>query len=335
MVGIAEVARRAGVSQATASRALTGRGSVSAATRERVEQVARELGYVASTNAASLVTGRTQNIGVVMPVVNRWFFSEVLEGVQDALLERHYDLTLYDARPGSAGRDRIFRFFLARKRFDGLIAAGLEPSDHELEKLVTFGKPVVSIGGYDVGTSAIVVDDFDVARRATEHLIALGHRRIAMVGGDADERRAPRVDRARLTGYLETMSAAGLSDHARHAPSAVSLPGGYAAAVDLLGDARTRPSAIVAACDEVAIGSMIAARRQGIQVPGDLSVIGIDDHEFAEMFSLTTFAQQPRRQGSAAAELLIAHIEQGEPAPTRVTHAVRLIVRSSTAAPRA
>src|SRR5690606_12171071 len=147
MAGIADVAARAGVSKATASRALTGSGYVSDATRLRVRAAADELGYVPSTSAVSLATGRTQNIGVVMPYVNRWFFAEVLEGIQQELLERGMDLTLYDARPGTPGRERIFDDFLARKRFDGLIAVGLEPQDHELERLMQIDRPIVSVVG--------------------------------------------------------------------------------------------------------------------------------------------------------------------------------------------
>ena len=142
MGGIAEVARVAGVSKSTASRALTGNGYVSPATRERVARVAEDLGYVASSSASSLATGRTRNIGVVMPYLNRWFFAEVLEGVQEVLLAEGFDLTLYDAKPGTEGRRRVFDDFLARKRFDGLIAVALEPDDHELERLVGIGRPV-------------------------------------------------------------------------------------------------------------------------------------------------------------------------------------------------
>ena len=111
MAGIAEVAARAGVSKATASRALSGTGYVSEATRVRVRDAADALGYVPSAGAVSLATGRTQNIGVVMPYLNRWFFAEVLEGIQQVLLERGLDLTLYDAKPGTPGRERttIFR----------------------------------------------------------------------------------------------------------------------------------------------------------------------------------------------------------------------------------
>lgn len=334
MNGIADVARLAGVSKSTASRALTGSGYVSDATRERVLAAAEQLGYVASTNAVSLATGRTQNIGVVMPYVTRWFFAEVLEGIQDALLARDLDLTLYDARPGSAGRQRIFEQFLARKRFDGLIAVGLEPGDDELRRLVAIDRPVVSVVGMETDrqTSVIEIDDDDAARRATEHLISLGHRRIAFLGGGGRAHWA-QVDRRRMDGYRDSMVAAGLEDEINHVHSPVSMPGGYAAAVDLLGDARGRPTAVVATCDEVAIGTIIASRRLGIRVPTDLSVVGIDDHEYAEMFSLTTLRQLPREQGASAVELLLKHIEDpGRPRAVLRQHA-RLVMRSSTAPP--
>ncbi len=332
MAGIAEVAARAGVSKATASRALSGTGYVSEATRVRVRDAADALGYVPSAGAVSLATGRTQNIGVVMPYLNRWFFAEVLEGIQQVLLERGLDLTLYDAKPGTPGRERIFDDFLARKRFDGLIAVGLEPVDHELQRLTRIGRPIVSVVGSGDEASVVAVDDDHAARRATEHLIELGHRDIAFVGGSPASHWA-HVDQDRLAGYRHAMREAGLSAFVRHVPSEVTMPGGYAAAADLLGDARRRPTALVGVCDEVAIGAVIAARRLGIQVPSTLSVVGIDDHEFADMFALTTLQQVPREQGVAAAEVLLAEIADPERERTTLRIPSRLIVRNSTAAP--
>lgn len=331
MSGIAEVARLAGVSKSTASRALGGTGYVSDETRRKVEDAAAHIGYVPSTSAVSLATGRTQNVGVVMPYVNRWFFAEVLEGIQQALLARGLDLTLYDAKPGTAGRHRIFEDFLARKRFDGLIAVGLEPDHQELDRLVRIGRPVVSVVGSGTATTVVEIDDDLVARRATDHLIALGHRDIAFLGGGSTTHWA-QVDRRRLDGYLGAMQSAGLSEHAVHIVSEVTLPGGYASAVDALGDARGRPTAIVATCDEVAIGAIIAARRLGVQVPSDLSVIGIDDHEFADMFSLTTLRQSPREQGRVAVDLLMAHLNDPSQPTTAVRMQAQLVVRNSTTA---
>lgn len=334
MAGISEVAARAGVSKATASRALSGGGYVSEATRESVRAAATALGYVPSAGAVGLATGRTQNIGVVMPYVNRWFFAEVLEGIQQSLLALGLDLTLYDAKPGTEGRDRIFGDFLGRKRFDGLIAVGLDPADHELDQLTHIGKPIVSVVGAGDQTSIVAVDDDSAARRATQHLITLGHTDIAFLGGgDRAGTQWAHVDQQRLAGYRHAMNEAGLAAHARHIASDVTMPGGYAVAADLLADDRARPTAIVAVCDEVAIGAIIAGRRLGILVPSDLSIVGIDDHEFAEMFALTTLQQVPREQGAAAVHLLLAEIaDPARPRSRELLHA-RMIVRNSTAAP--
>ncbi|WP_298744851.1 LacI family DNA-binding transcriptional regulator [uncultured Microbacterium sp.] len=334
MAGIAEVAARAGVSKATASRALSGGGYVSDATRETVRAAAADLGYVPSAGAVGLATGKTQNIGVVMPYVNRWFFAEVLEGIQQSLLSHGLDLTLYDAKPGTAGRARIFNDFLARKRFDGLIAVGLDPADHELDQLTQIGRPIVSVVGAGDQTSVVAVDDDSAAWRATQHLITLGHTDIAFLGGgDRGGMQWAHVDQQRLAGYRHAMRDAGLAASERHITSDVTLPGGYAVAADLLADERGRPTAIVAVCDEVAIGAIIAARRLGVHVPSDLSIVGIDDHEFAEIFSLTTLQQIPREQGAAAVQLLLAEIADPTRPPTRDLMHARMIVRTSTAAP--
>lgn len=332
MPGITDVARRAGVSPATASRALTGRGYVAASTRLRVEAAARELGYVASSSATGLVTGRTQTIGVVMPAFGRWFFAEVLEGIQDALFEHRYDLALYGADPDSAARREMFDYFLARKRFDGIIAVGIEPSARELEQLVTFDRPVVSVGGYDVGTDAVSIDDEAAGRIATEHLLDLGHRDIVFLGGDPDGRRTSFGDDRRRAGYESALRGVGLEASIRHVRSPVSMPGGYAAAGHLLGDRRRRPTGIVAVCDEVAIGAIIAARRLGVYVPERLSVVGIDDHAHAEMFSLTTLEQKPRDQGRTAVDLLMLRMTDAEAPTHRVWESSPLIVRNSTRA---
>ncbi len=332
MPGIADVAALAGVSKATASRALSGAGYVSAATKDRVTHAAQTLGYVPSTSAVSLATGRTQNIGVVMAHVNRWYFAEVLEGIQQALLEHGLDLTLYGAQPGTAGRDLIFTDFLARKRFDGLIAVGVEPETQELQQLIAIGRPVVSVVGSSLDTDVIAIDDGDAARRATEHLLALGHTAIAFIGGDeASDKR--HVDCRRRDGYRAAMSAAGHDAQIAVFWSELSMPDGYLAAVDALGDARNRPTGLVAVCDEVAIGAIIAARRLGIHVPGELSVIGIDDHDLADMFSLTTFRQRPREQGAAAVDLLLARISDPDREPQPYYLPTRLVVRSSTSSP--
>uniref|UniRef100_UPI003A8DA1B7 LacI family DNA-binding transcriptional regulator n=1 Tax=Microbacterium sp. TaxID=51671 RepID=UPI003A8DA1B7 len=215
MSTIADVAARAGVSKATASRALSGRGYVSEDTRTRVTDAARELSYVAHSSATSLATGRTQTVGVVMPPVDRWFFAELLAGIQESLLTLDYDLALYGVPEGSQMRDRLFENVLPGRRFDGIIAVDIQPSARELERLQLTGRPLVSVGPYSEGSTAVSIDDAAAARIATEHLIELGHTDIAFVGGAPDGKALSLGDARRLDGYRGALRAAGLTEHAR------------------------------------------------------------------------------------------------------------------------
>lgn len=334
MSTIADVAARAGVSKATASRALSGNGYVSEETRQRVADAAAELLYVAHSSATSLATGRTQTVAVIMPPVDRWFFAELLAGIQESLFDLEYELALYGIREGTASRAHLFETVLPRRRFDGIIAVGIQPSVDELERLKRTGRPLVSVGPYSEGSSAVSIDDAAAARIATEHLIDLGHSDIAFIGGATDADMLSFGDARRVDGYLEALGIAGLADSARLIEAAPTMPGGYDAAVELLGDRRRRPTAIVGVCDEAAIGATIAARRLGISVPAELSVVGIDDHQHAAMFSLTTIRQSPREQGHEAVRLLQAQIDATDAELERVVTASALVVRNSTSAPR-
>ena len=335
MSTIADVAERAGVSKATASRALSGRGYVAEATRRRVERAAAELSYSAQSSAMSLATGRTRTIGVIVPTLERWYFAEVIAGVQEALLAEDLDLALYAMGEGSRTRERVFERILPRKRFDGLVAVGIQPHARELDRLVALRTPLVCIGPYTEHVDSLAIDDVGVARIATEHLLELGHRDIAFIGGaDAAAEQVPLGDRLRVRGYHEAMTAAGLAASARTAHSPSTLSEGYAAAAELLSDRRGRPTAVVCVCDETAIGAIIAARRLGIAVPADLSVIGVDDHRDAEMFALTTIRQTPRRQGADAVALLLDRLEHPDRPVRHREAASALTVRNSTTAPR-
>jgi DNA-binding LacI/PurR family transcriptional regulator len=332
MSGIADVARLAGVSKSTASRALTGGGYVSESTRVRVAEAAASLGYVASTSAVSLATGRTRTIALIVPKVNRWYFGSIVEGVESSLLPHGYDLTLFVAEPGSRDRESLYRTYLARKRFDGIIAVALEPDDADLERLVGFGKPTVSIGNPLAGVATLGLDNVAIARMITQHLLALGHTDIAFAGSTPPADPPARDVDERCRGYRDAMEQAGQGASVRFMDAALTVTDGYAAAVSFFGDAAARPTAVVAACDEVAIGVIIAARRLGVSVPADLSVIGIDGHDYAEMFSLSTVEQYPRAQGVAATDMLLDMID-GASAPVRTVANTRLVVRASTARP--
>ncbi len=336
MAGIEEVAKLAGVSTATVSRALSGRGHVSAASKAKVEQAASELGYVVSSNASSLASGRTRNIGVVIPFLNRWFFSSVLEGAQRALLRHGYDLTLYNLSGDGRERESVFEHFLLRQRVDAVIAVSLELTEPEVARLHELGKPLVGVGGPIPGVRTLTVDDVAVARLATEHLIGLGHRRIAHIGGDLEFDLDFHLPTNRRLGYEAALRDAGLPvDAHRFAPADFTIRGGYDAAKQLLGVPHDRPTAIFAASDEMAIGTILAARDLGLVVPRDVSVVGVDDHDLSDFFGLTTVAQFPRGQGEQAVEILMEQLEPGAdaapPADTPLPFSLR--VRSSTATP--
>ncbi len=335
MSAIADVARLAGVSKSTASRALSGRGYVSEGTRSRVVQAASNLGYVVSSNASSLVTGRTRNVGVVIPFINRWYFAETLEGIESALIGAGYDLTLYRLSEDADQRRRVFDYFLVRKRVDAVIAVGIALTTHEVDMLLSLGKPIVGIGGNIEGISTLSIDDVSAARFMTEHLVSLGHTRIMHLGGDRDEQLDFRVQAQRLAGFRIALEAASITDNDGFRAVPYTIPGGYAGALAVLADPGSRPTAIVAGCDEIAIGAIIAAAQLGIQVPAQLSIVGIDGHNLADMFGLTTLEQHPSLQGSRAVDLIMDRLA-AEPVvleDERITMPVTLNVRRSTTAP--
>jgi DNA-binding LacI/PurR family transcriptional regulator len=338
MAGIEEVADLAGVSKATVSRALSGRGYVSPATKERVEHAAAELGYVVSSNASSLVTGRTKNVGVIIPIINQWFFGGIIEGIEHALLAAGYDLLLYNIDKQRDARRSVFEYYLVRKRVDAIIAVTLEISPAETEALLALGRPIVGIGGELHGIPTFSIDDVAAARLATEHLISLGHERIMHIGGLADEELDFRVHSKRLQGFQEALRDAGLPyDDSQFVATTFDIPGGHEAGRQVLGDPRTRPTAIFAAADEVAIGIILAARELGLSIPDDLSVIGIDDHPLAEMFGLTSIRQDPRQQGERAVAMIMKQLQGAGIEPVAARHTTipaTLRIRTSTSAPR-
>ena len=338
MLGIKDVALAAGVSQATASRALSGRGSVSQSTGERVRAAAAELGFQVSYHASSLATGRSRNIGVVLPHVNRWYFSTVLEGLTRQLIDAGYDLTLYDFQ-GDRHRKTVLNDFLLRKRLDGVITVGLRLGDEDATRLLSLGIPFVSIGGSVPGITSLLVDEHAIGRLAAEHLISLGHKRIAHVGGEHESKSYFHVSRSRREGYQAAMESAGLEQRPEWSVlSDYTVNGAYTTVKSLLGDPYNRPTAICCASDEMAIGVILAARDLGLQVPEQLSVIGVDKHPLGTVFGLTTVDQFVEDQGRRAALTLLdalsaPHIDDSISLPAPIELPVRIVARSSTAAP--
>jgi DNA-binding LacI/PurR family transcriptional regulator len=297
---------------------------------------ARQLDYVVSSSASALATGRMRNVGVVIPFLNRWFYGAVVEGAESALLEQGYDLTLYNLGGGAEERRSVFEHFLLRKRVDAVIAVSLELTASEVARLHDVGKPMVGVGGPLPGVRTLSIDDLAVSRLATEHLIGLGHRRIAHIGGDRAVEMDFHLPTTRRLGYQAALVDAGLpDDEALFQAGDFTMQGGYAAAKQLLGAPSGRPTAIFAASDEMAIGAILAARDLGLDVPRDVSIVGVDDHDLAPFFQLTTVAQYPMLQGRMAVDVLMQELHPGHPEPDSLNTPLPfdLVVRSSTARP--
>lgn len=311
MVGIDEVARRAEVSTATVSRALSGRGQVSAVTRARVEAAAKDLGYVVSAAASSLATGRTRNIGVLLPYLDRWFFNTVLSGAATALARDGYDVTLYALPPDPSARTAVFETALRRRRVDGIIVVSIELGEQEAEELNGLGIPVIAIGGRIPHLESLHVDDVTIARLATRHLLDLGHRRIAQIGGKPEFDLDFHLPDHRRQGWADALAEAGVTaEDALYEPEDFTIEGGHRAAIRLLErPVGERPTAVFAVSDEMAIGALLAARDLGLDVPGDVSVIGIDGHDLGAFFRLTTIDQFPHEQGERAAAAILSRLE--------------------------
>lgn len=338
MTKIDDVARLAGVSTATVSRALRGLPTVSQSTRDRVLAAAAQLGYAASPSASRLAGGKTGAVAVVVPRITRWFFATVVEAAEEALHQGGYDLLLHNLGGSETERQRLLRTAALHKRVDALmlVATPLQGADFDAVTSLALPGVTVSSGTGVPGWPSIRIDDVAAARLATNHLIESGHRRIAHISGDPADELAFTTHIDRRRGYREALGTAGItSDPALDVEEEFTVAGGERAVAELLRRGAL-PTAIFAACDEIAMGAMAALRQAGRKVPEDVSVIGIDDHDLAGVVGLTTVAQPAADQGRLAANILLGPLTGGDhPKEETVILPTRLIVRESTAPPRA
>ena len=331
---IHDVARAAGVSTATVSRALRGLDRVSPQTRARVLEVARELSYVPSPSAASLKSGKTGVVGVIVPFLTRWFFMTLMDGAESCLRQSDYHLLLFNVGMRGAAREHVLDPQLLAKRVDGLLVLSADLDPPEVTMLRDLHLPIVTVGLDLRGCDRVGIDDVAAADTAMSHLLTLGHRRVAYIGGNPrdDVHMATALDRWNGVGRaLERYGVRIPRDS--HLFGDWTVRGGMAAAARLL-DRASPPTAIMAASDEMAIGVLCEARRRGLTVPGQLSVVGIDDHELAFTHDLTTVRQDVPGLGRAAAGLLLdAVAATAKQRRRQVVLPTELVVRGSTAAP--
>ncbi|MGC4893063.1 LacI family DNA-binding transcriptional regulator [Micromonospora sp. DT31] len=355
MTRIDDVARLAGVSTATVSRALRGLPTVSAATRRRVLAAAEQLQYAVSPSASRLAGGRTGTVAVVVPRITRWFFGTVVEAVEEYLQQTGHDLLLYNLGGREQTHQRVLRTASLHKRVDAIILVATPLRAADVQALTKLDLPGVTIssGTAVPGWPRVRIDDVAAARLATRHLLDLGHTQIAHISGDPDDELAFTTHLDRRRGYQEALRDAGLRpDPSLDVESQFTVDGGTRAAAELLSRGEP-PTAIFAACDEMAMGAVTALRDAGLRVPQDVSVIGIDDHELAGLLGLSTVAQPTAEQGLLAARILLDPLSvradtaypglapaprgatSDDGTPTPVILPTRLVVRESTAPPRA
>ena len=335
-----EVAKYAGVSRSTVSRVINNHPNVSPATRARVEAAIEKCSYRPHAVARSLATNRTNILGMVVPesitkLFTDPYFPLMLRGATEACNRRGYHLILSlftGSVESSVMHDRVAR----SGYLDGVIAANASLDDKLIPSLFEEGVPFVNIGRHpDDRVNYVDVDNTGGARMATEHLIRLGHKRIATISGPLDM--TPSQDR--LDGFREVMNTYRLSvSDELIAEGDFTEAGGRAAMTQLLG---AGPTAVFAASDSMAIGAIKAVRAAEMRVPEDVAVVGFDDIPSALTIEpeLTTVRQPIERIGQLAVETLVSVIE-GEaregrrPSTQRFVLPTELVVRDTTGPPR-
>ncbi|WP_017581943.1 LacI family DNA-binding transcriptional regulator [Nocardiopsis valliformis] len=323
------MANRAGVSTATVSRALRGLPSVAEGTRLRIVRIARELDYTITPSASRLASGRTQTIAVVAPYVNRWFFGQLIVGIEEVLRAKGFDLLLYNLAD-AVSRDRFFEAMPLRRRVDGVAVLSMPLSEEQAATLSGLGVPLGLVGAEVDGFACVRIDDVAGATSAMRHLVMLGHRDIAHICGGGPVAHSFTTPRDRSRAYREVLHEAGIGYRPElEAVGDYTVAGGERAMSTLLSGA-TRPTAVFAQSDEMAFGALQAIRRSGLRVPDDISLVGFDNHELADVLELTTVEQPVAEQGNLIAQILVDLLESGGEPPPTMTLPTRLVVRGST-----
>ncbi len=336
MATIRDVAREAGVSTATVSRVLSRPDVVNAETRASVMVAIENLGYTPNAAAKSLRTLRSGKILVTVPDIANPFFSLILQGIESAALRSGYAVLLGDTQHDDA-REQQYALMLQRREADGLIFLG-----HRLPKAaagIVRSKPrgqAPVVNGCEfspsLGVPSVHIDNAKAAFEAIDHLCQLGHRRIGVVTGPM----ASPLSRDRLKGATARADRDRTRVTIAVAGGDFSIESGIAAGDQLLSAAKP-PTGIFCFNDEMAIGVLHSARQRGLHVPDDLSVIGFDDIRFAQYMDppLTTIRQPMRELGEATVRLLLNILRGNVKDAVSVTLPHALIVRASTAPPRA
>jgi DNA-binding LacI/PurR family transcriptional regulator len=328
-----DVARRAGVSKATASRVLNDSPQVHPDTRRRVLDAMAAMDYTPSGAARRLSFGRTLTISVVTSYLTRPQAAERLRGIEAVLSDSEFDLVIYNVE-AIEKRDQYLRGLALAQRTDGLLVVSLPPRVEDARRLSSAAIPVVVIDAHAPaveGLPHVSGDDVAGGVAATRYLLDLGHRRIGFIGDEFDNPFGFTSSRHRFMGYELALLNAGLRPgsalvalgaHSRYEAREISTA---------LLSSEDRPSAIFAASDTQALGVISAAHEAGLRVPEDLSVVGYDDIEIADYVGLTTVRQHLFESGRLGAELLLSEIHSRSATPPSIVLAPEVVVRGTTA----
>ena len=319
-VTIRDVARVAGVSVATVTRALSTPEVVRPATRERVREVAASLGYHPNRAARGLITGRTGNLGLLVPDLANPFFPSIVKGVQGRALEADHAVFLADTDEDPAVEAGLVRKLA--KQVDGVVLCSPRMAEQEL-RAVAREVPMVLVYRRIPGVPSVTAEFLDGMRQAVSHLVALGHRRIAYVAGP----RSSWANRERVRSLRTVARQAGV-DLVEMGSVTPQFQGGVSAADRVLAAAVT---AVVAYNDLVALGLLHRFAARGCAVPDDISVLGFDDIPLAAMVrpALTTVALPQGQAGQAGVDLLLDLLDKRDK-PVRRELPTQLMVRGST-----
>jgi LacI family repressor for deo operon, udp, cdd, tsx, nupC, and nupG len=334
MSTIQQVARTAGVSTATVSRTLSNPDIVSEATRRKVQNAVEALRYSPNAAARSLRTLRSGKLLVTVPDIANPFFSLIIQGIEDAAHQEGYAVLLGDAGH-DAEREERYALVLRRKEAEGLIFLGhrLPRSLRHLVSQRETTAPIVNGCEFSprLGVPSVHIDNAAAAQHAMTHLYRLGHRRIGVITGPL----VSPLSRDRLQGVKLCAAAERAMQHLTVIQGDFSIASGLAGAAELMAR-KVPPTAIFCFSDEMAIGVLDYARKNGLRVPHDLSVIGFDDIRFSEYLvpALTTVSQPMLQIGRETVRLMLEILRGTGKRPKSVTLPHKLMIRESTANPR-
>ena len=332
-ISIKDIAQMAQVSHSTVSRALHHSPLVNGETGDRIRQIARRVGYRPSAAARSLVTKKTWMIGVVVTTIADPFVAELVSGIEETANEHGYSVFLANSNADPERELRVVHSFHERL-VDGILVTASRVGALYLPRLTELKAPIVLINNQHPGEFAhsVVIDNVTASRAATAHLIQLGHRRIAYIG----DRCGFQSDTERFTGYRQALDLAGLAFW----PELVVHGAGHAEsggpALETLLSLAQPPTAVFCYNDMTALGALRTLHARGLSVPDDISLVGFDDLFIASYTQpLLTTVRQPRQQMGRMAMEMLLKLCAGQEATSSVKVSGELIVRESTAPPKA